>query len=131
MNKLLIRRCVSCFILIMFAIHSYAQPKSLIKFDKVRYNFGIVSESNTKNIVIDFLVTNTGNSPVVILKATPSCSCMTVESSKVPINIGKTSTIKVCVNTKGQQGEFSKTIIIKSNAENDITLLRIVGNIIK
>lgn len=115
--------------LLSFFTSAYCQDKAEIQFIQTKKSFGVVKENTTQKFTVSFVFQNIGNAPLVIFKAVPSCSCMSVEYPKTPINAGDKKIIKVTVATKGQAGEFNKTIIIDSNAKTDLTLLRIAGTI--
>ena len=74
---------------------------------------------------------NVGNLPLVILKSDVSCGCMSVDYPKLPFFSGEKAKLIVTIDTKNQIGVFNKPIFIKSNAVNDIVLIRILGEIVK
>ena len=96
-----------------------------------RYNFGKVSIRKTPHITIEFGMENRGKLPLVIYKADVSCGCMSVDIPTTPIFPGACSKLTVTIETKGQEGVFNKPIFVKSNADNDVVLIRILGEIEK
>lgn len=78
-------------------------------------------------IVVNFEFINTGTEPLVITKGDPSCSCLSANYPQAPINPNCKGNIIITINTQGQNGDFSNTIIIKSNSYNPLELLRIKG----
>lgn len=66
---------------------------------------------------------------MVILKADVSCGCVSVDYPKEPIMPDKEKKLQVKISTINQYGFFNKTIILKSNAPEKYTLIRIKGNI--
>ncbi|MCD7901166.1 MAG: DUF1573 domain-containing protein [Bacteroides sp.] len=94
-----------------------------------RYDFGTIKEDKIDVIPIDIEIGNSGNSPLVIQKADVSCGRISIEYPKAPVLPGKTAMIHIAVNTKGQKGYFNKTVFLKSNAANDVELIRITGQI--
>lgn len=111
----------------MFLTSAYAVNKASIKFDTNRKEFKTVKESDNKTIAVDFMFENNGTSPLVIIKASPSCNCLRAEYPKTPIAVGAKGVVRVIINTKGQKGEFSKTVILKTNTEKGADILRIAG----
>ncbi|MCD7901163.1 MAG: DUF1573 domain-containing protein [Bacteroides sp.] len=99
----------------------------IIKHNK--YDFGTIKEDKIEVIPIDIEIGNSGNSPLVIQKADVSCGRISIEYPKAPVLPGKTAMIHIAVNTKGQKGYFNKTVFLKSNAANDVELIRITGQI--
>ena len=61
----------------------------------------------------EFELTNTGNSPLIIIEAKASCGCTNPEFPTRPIAPGKKAKIKVKFNPAGGKGGFRKTIIVK------------------
>ena len=99
--------------------------------ERNRHNFGRISSKKTPNITIEFEMVNKGKISLVILKADVSCGCMTVNYPKTPIFVDEKAILTVTINTKNQIGIFNKPIFIKTNAENDVVLIRILGEIQK
>ena len=100
-----------------------------IEFDNVVLDFGTIDRSKYSEIYVEFCFTNVGQSPLVIYKADVTCSCISTEFPKQAFLAGQQGKISVKVNTKGQDGFFSKTLVVKSNASNSYVLLRVNGNI--
>ena len=78
------------------------------------YDFGEVPLG--PDVFHEFVFTNVGNQPLIIMDANPSCSCTTPEWDKAPIPPGGTGKIKVGYKTKDHAGPFNKEVYIKSNA---------------
>jgi len=102
-----------------------------LHLDRIRHNFGIISSKKMPKITIEFEMENKGKIPLVILKADVSCGCMTVNYPKTPIFATQKAILTVTINTKNQIGIFNKPIFVKTNAENDVVLIRILGEIQK
>ena len=77
------------------------------------YNFGEVPSG--PDVVHEFSFINTGNQPLIIQDAKPSCSCTTPEWPKQPILPGGKGVIKVGYHTT-KTGPFNKEVYIQSNA---------------
>lgn len=78
------------------------------------YDFGN-SVALGPDVFHEFVFTNTGNQPLVIMDAQPACSCTTPEWPKEAIQPGKTGIIKVGFHAK-KAGPFFKEVFIQSNA---------------
>ncbi len=102
-----------------------------LHLDRKRYDFGKISRKKMPDIPIEFEIENIGKDPLVILKADVSCGCLSVNYPKAPIRPGENAKLIVNVDTKAQEGRFNKIIFIKSNADNDVELIRILGEVKK
>lgn len=94
------------------------------------YDFGTLSKKEVAMKEIEINIQNTGNEILVINKADVTCGCMRTEFTKSPIKKGENGKINVKINTKNQNGIFSKPVIISSNAQNNVVIVRIKGRII-
>ena len=92
-------------------------------------DFGIINKEEVPSKDITINVFNMGNTPLVILKTDVACSCMKITHTGQPIRKGEKGYIKVKINTTNQNGFFNKAIFIRSNAQNDLELVRIKGRI--
>lgn len=100
-------------------------------FDRSHYNFGKINRNEKPQLDIDFELENQGKSPLIITKTDVSCGCLSVKCPKEPILPGKKIKLTVHVDTKNQKGTFNKPVFIKSNADNEVELIRITGEIEK
>lgn len=103
------------------------ENKAYLKLLNKEYDFGSIKKKKHPKMTIHYEFTNTGDVPLIIYKADITCNCLSTEIPKHPIKPNDKDTIKVFINTTGQQGTFYKTIYIKSNASNDIESIRIKG----
>jgi len=99
--------------------------KSQIKFENEEYDFGTINEGDI--VEHTFTFTNTGESPLVIEKATASCGCTVPKWPKDPIPVGQTGEIQVRFNSKNKPNQQIKTITITANTDPVISRLRIKG----
>lgn len=93
------------------------------------FNFGKIDKKKLSTKEIELEVCNIGETPLVIMKVDVSCGCMAVEYTKNPIRKGGKGFLNVKINTINQNGFFNKSIIVKSNAQNNIAIIRIKGHI--
>ncbi len=110
-----------------FIVFSQTQQAS-ISWDKTVHNFGTFKEE-AGNQTVDFIFTNTGNSPLYITNVRASCGCTATEYTKEPVAPGTKGFVKVTYNPNNRPGTFNKSVTVTSNTENNTTLLRIEGEV--
>jgi Protein of unknown function (DUF1573) len=91
------------------------------------YSFGSIAEGD--KVEYNFRFKNTGNKPLVIIKANASCGCTVPEKPEKPVMPGETSFIKVVFNSKGKSGHQEKAIYITSNAKPSFPDLMLSGEV--
>ena len=93
-----------------------------VTFTDSIHKFGTLSGDSLRSSY-DFIYTNNGDVPAVILSATPSCKCTSVEYSKEPVMPGKSGKITVIYDGRNDNpGFFNKSVRIRFNAPNSINL---------
>lgn len=104
-----------------------AQTKSAkIEFAETLYNFGNIPEEGG-DVSHEFVFTNTGSVPLVIYDVNTNCGCTEAEMPQAPILPGESGKITIVFHPAGNSGEFAKEIVVKSNASNKKTRIRIKG----
>lgn len=73
---------------------------------------------------------NTGNEPLLVVKAQVGCGCTAINYPQSEILPGDTATISITYNPSGRPGEFTKQAIIFTNTNPKRTILEIMGNVI-
>lgn len=94
-----------------------------------KHDFGVILEENGKARCAIPLV-NTGDEPLLIVKAQAGCGCTGISYPETPIQPGDTALVSISYNPSGRPGEFSKEVIIHTNTIPRRTTLEIVGNVI-
>lgn len=100
----------------------------VLKFTKTKYDFGTIKRKDAP-ITVVFEFRNEGDVPLVIHKVDVSCGCLSAEYPKQPVTPDEKSAITAKIDIRDFTGAFNKTLFVKSNATEDIILLRIVGQI--
>jgi hypothetical protein len=100
-----------------------------LEIENNKFVFGIVRKDEQKTIRCPFVLINTGSKPVVIQKVDVSCGCITVTDYPKMIAPGESKTLYADVHTESQSGFFNKVIYINSNADNNLEILQIKGEI--
>ncbi len=93
------------------------------------YNFGKVVDGD--KVEYNYRFKNTGNKPLVIIKASASCGCTVPQKPEKPILPGEVGFIKVVFDSKGRIGETHKSITVTSNAKPEFPELKLEGEVIK
>jgi hypothetical protein len=101
---------------------------AIIKFDKTEFDFGKVTEGEI--VKGNFIVSNDGESDLLILDAKASCGCTVPEWPKKPIKPGESADIKFEFNTRGKKGNQTKTITLQTNTEKISERLIIKGMVV-
>lgn len=95
-----------------------------MSFDKLTHEFGKV-KADTENKA-SYIVTNTGNKPLIIDKVDVSCGCTTAKKPEKPILPGKSDKIEIVFHPKpGQLNEQEKTITVTANTDPKIVVLKL------
>ena len=87
-----------------------------ISLDKEVHDFGTINEGDV--VETEFIVTNSGQSPLLISDAKGSCGCTVPSPPKEPIAPGESAPIMVKFNSSGKPGNQSKTVTLTTNTEN-------------
>lgn len=110
------RILLSLSLLVCCAAVSFAE--SMITFTgQKKHDFGTVKEEGGP-VTTEFVFTNTGDTPLVIISANASCGCTHPKYPTDPIKPGGKGVIKVTYLPKGRPGEFNKSIKVRTNAKN-------------
>ncbi len=104
-----------------------AQP--VMKLSESEHNFGTFKEEAGKQ-TYDFLVTNTGNAPLVIQNIVASCGCTQPQWIKQPIPAGGKGKITAIYDPKDRPGQFNKTLSVYTNSKPEVVVLVIKGEVI-
>lgn len=88
-------------------------PLPVMEFDNLEHDFGTVAEG--QKAVHIYKVKNTGDAPLIIQNAQPSCGCTVPDWTKTPIPVGGTGFVKAEFDTKGKQGVNNKVVTVTAN----------------
>ena len=97
-------------------------PLPTMEFNTTDHDFGTVDEG--KKVSFTYKVKNTGQAPLIIQNAQPSCGCTVPEWTKTPIPVGGEGFVKAEFDTNGKQGINNKTITVTANTWPKTTLLK-------
>jgi len=102
---------------------------AVLTFQSPEHNFGKVGSGEKVGCIFTFR--NTGDADLVINSATASCGCTVPKYDRKPVPPDGTGTIEVIFDTSGREGLQTKTVVIQSNAENNLVILRIIAEVIQ
>lgn len=120
------------YFITIFAVCAIAKDNNRFAqatFPNQTCDLGFIKEE--KGLVkCEFEIVNTGNSPLIIIDAKPSCGCVHTDYPKRPIEPGKKNKIKVTYNPAGSVGGFRRSITVKTNGREKRTTLYLEGSVI-
>ncbi len=97
-------------------------PLPVISFERTDHDFGTVTEG--QKVSYTYKVKNTGEAPLIIQSAQPSCGCTVPTWTKEPIPVGQSGFVTAEFDSGGKPGINNKTITITSNTWPKVTTLR-------
>lgn len=101
-----------------------------IVFDKEIHDFGIIYVNGDGTCF--FILTNTGNEPLILTNVRAGCGCTVPDWPRKPIMPGDTAIIQVEYITLNRPHKINRSIVVTSNAINKpVQMLRLRGTIIK
>lgn len=109
MKRLLLILCVT-----VAAIAATAKTAPEMTFTATSHDFGNIAEDGGP-VKCEFVFTNTGDAPLVIVSASASCGCTKPGFPKEPIMPGKTGKITVTFFPQGHPGEINKDVKVRTN----------------
>jgi hypothetical protein len=110
----------------MIGLLTQAQPR--ISTNRDMYHFGRIEWQ--KPVTVDFVITNTGNKPLVLSNVTVSCACAGANWTKKPIAPGDKGFVSATFDAKAL-GYFYKSIGIYSNAAPHLFYLHFAGEVVR
>ncbi len=97
-------------------------PLPVINFERTDHDFGTITEG--QKVSYTYKIKNTGEAPLIIQSAQPSCGCTVPTFSKDPIPVGGSGFVTAEFDSSGKPGINNKTITITSNTWPKVTTLR-------
>lgn len=97
-------------------------PLPVMTFEKVEHDFGTISEG--QKVTYTYKVTNTGEAPLIIQNAQPSCGCTVPDWERKPIPVGGSGFVKAEFDSNGKPGVNNKTITVTANTWPKVTTIR-------
>jgi hypothetical protein len=106
-------------------LQSAAKPAQT-QWESTAHDFGQIPEGSP--VSFSFEVKNTGQQPLTIEHVKPSCGCTIADYTEEEIAPGETGYVKATYKAD-KAGLFNKSITVRTNADEPITVLRIKGEV--
>ena len=102
---------------------------TVVSLDRSAHDFGEIRRRGG-DVTADFVLTNRGKQPLVVVQVVTTCSCLKADYSRKPIAPGAQSTIRLRYEPhKADPGTFYKVVKIYTNAGRLLVTLQ--GNSIE
>lgn len=88
-------------------------PLPVLEFEKVSHDFGTINEG--AKVTYTYKFKNTGQAPLIIQDAKPSCGCTVPEWTKTPVLPGQEGFVKAEFDSNGKPNMQNKTITVVAN----------------
>ena len=102
-----------------------AQPRLTSNTENV--SFGQIEWKHP--VTAEYVITNTGDSPLVLTQVEPDCACIVVNWTQDPIAPGEKGVLKVSFDAE-TLGRFRKSVAIYSNARPNVAFLHFEGEVV-
>jgi len=120
------KNLLSVFLFLLSGAAAFSQPK--MQLLTTEHDFGVFREEAGRQ-TFNFIITNTGDSALVITNVVPSCGCTTPEWTKTPIAPKGQGKITAIYDPANRPGVFSKTLTVHSNVKPGVVVLIIKGEV--
>ena len=100
----------------------------IMEFESTVIDYGLIEHNADGKR--EFVLTNTGNAPLIISNAKGSCGCTVPTWPKAPIAPGESASIGVKYATN-RIGKFTKTITLTTNSAEKTKVLTVKGEVKK
>ncbi len=113
----------------LFSTSLFAQKKlsDVAKFSTDNFNYGKIKQGVPAKAT--FVITNTGNAPLIIEHAAPSCGCTVGDYTKEPIMPGKTGSVTAIFNA-AELGPINRTVTVKFANVDELKYLKLTGEVL-
>ncbi len=88
-------------------------PLPVMQFEQTEHDFGVINEG--QKVSYTYKLKNTGEVPLIIQDAKPSCGCTAPDWTKTPIPPGGEGFVKAEFDSNGKPNAQNKTITVTAN----------------
>jgi uncharacterized membrane protein len=103
-----------------------AKNVTTLKFDKDVHDFGSIATGSENDC--EFVITNTGDKPLIVYNVGASCGCTTPQKPEKPIPPGKSDVLKVHFKPNGP-GPSEKTVTVQANTDPRVSTVKIKATV--
>ncbi|MBQ8674429.1 MAG: DUF1573 domain-containing protein [Bacteroides sp.] len=114
--------------LYMLSAVGAAMAQARFSANTENYSFGQIEWKHP--VTANFVVTNTGDRPLVMSDVEPDCACTAVQWTQDPIAPGEKGTLSVTFDAEAL-GHFQKSVTIFTNAATHPIYLKISGEVVR
>ncbi|MDL2212795.1 DUF1573 domain-containing protein [Bacteroides sp. OttesenSCG-928-E20] len=114
------------YTLVIASVATWAQPR--ITSNKEVHHFGQIEWKQP--VTVEYIVTNTGDAPLVFTNITTSCACAVADWTQTPIMPGEKGMVRATFDAK-MLGHFRKSVGIYSNATPNLLYLYFEGEVVQ
>lgn len=97
-----------------------------MRWSETTHDFGSIEQGTPQ--VAEFVVTNSGDEPLIITNVKSSCGCTAATHAKGPIAPGESTIVKATYNAK-RVGAFRKSVKVSTNRSENPILLTVTGTV--
>jgi Protein of unknown function (DUF1573). len=97
-------------------------PLPTLQYETMDHDFGTINEG--QKVSYTYKIKNTGQAPLIIQSAQPSCGCTVPDWSREPIPVGGTGFVKAEFDSNGKPGVNNKTITVTANTWPKVSTIR-------
>lgn len=117
-------RRLTSLVLLMFLVF-YTNGQAIAKVDDPKQSFGTVTKGDL--VELKYIITNTGNEPLLIQKFEVQCTCTSVIFDEKPVLPGNSTTVTVKFDTKTVYDRQDRIVSLISNVKGGVIKLRFKG----
>ena len=120
------RILTALYLISVVALAAVAQPRFTSNTEM--YSFGQIEWKHPATV--QYIITNTGDAPLVLTEVEPDCACTVAQWTQTPIAPGEKGTVNVTFDAKAL-GHFQKSVTIYSNAHPNVAYLHFSGEVVR
>lgn len=120
------RILILLYTLVATVLVAVAQPRFTSNTEM--HSFGQIEWKHP--VTVQYIITNTGDRPLVLTDVEPDCACTVAQWTKTPIAPGAKGEVNVTFDAKAL-GHFQKSVAIFCNAQPHLVYLKFHGEVVQ
>lgn len=120
------RTLITLYLLVAAFTAVIAQPRFTSNTET--FSFGQIEWKHP--VTAQYVITNTGDSPLVLTEVEPDCACTVAQWTQTPIAPGEKGIVNVTFDAEAL-GRFQKSVAIFTNAEPHLVYLNFNGEVVR